>query len=98
MLSQFCKSLYVSLVCAVFLGGSAFAQEKPGFHIEPVWEKIDGEWNFSKDKKVSHQILLHVTTTKHDKLNKNLLIKELVKLPFVIYLPQNQKGATPLVE
>ena len=46
MLSQICKSLCVSLVCAVFLGGTAFAQEKPGFHIEPVWEKIDGEWEF----------------------------------------------------
>ncbi len=98
MLTQLCKSLYVSLVCAVILGGTAFAQENPGFHIEPVWEKIDGEWNFNKNKKVSHQILLHVTTVKHDKLNKNLLIKELVKLPFVIYLPENPKGATPLLK
>jgi len=82
----------------MLLGAPSWAQEQPDFHIEPVWEKIDGEWNFNKDKKPSHHILLHVTTTKHNKANKNLLIKELVKLPFVIYLPQTRKGATPLTK
>jgi len=87
---------FLSLICALLVSVPTHAQDSPSFEIGPVWKKINGEWNYDKDDKTSHQILLHITTTKHKKQSKDLLIKELVKLPFVIYLPQGHKVATPL--
>jgi hypothetical protein len=96
MLAKIYKVWVLPLVWVAMIAATAVAQESPNFPIEPVWEKINGQWNFNKNNKNSHQILLHITTTIHNNKNKNLLIKELVKLPFIVYLPQTPKGATPL--
>ena len=66
--------------------------------LEPVWEMVDGEWKFKESNTIEKEILIHITSSRKNIQNKNLLIKELVKLPFVIYLPENPKGATPLIK
>ena len=96
MLATIYKMWFLPLILILFTSQLVKAQESPSIPAMPVWEKINGQWSFNKNNKSSHQILLHITTTKYDNKNKNLLIKELVKLPFIIYSPEIQKGTTPL--
>tara|TARA_R110002110_G_scaffold241543_2_gene457867 strand:- start:1702 stop:1998 length:297 start_codon:yes stop_codon:yes gene_type:complete len=54
--------------------------------LEPAWEKIDGQWNFNNSNKSERQILVHITSYRINTQSKNLLIKDLVKLPFVMII------------
>jgi len=96
MLAQIYKAWCVPLVAFLLFSTTAQAANTQPFPLEPVWEKIDGEWNFNKIDKSTRHVLIHITTTKQNKQNKNLLIKELVKLPFVVFIPQQKRGALPL--
>ena len=58
--------------------------------IKPVWEKINGQWKFNKTDNSKHTHLLHIITSTTNTPNQNLLIKDLVKLPFVIILKKNK--------
>ena len=76
------------ILSIVFYGGAATASPDAGvlLPLEPSWEKIDGEWNFNHSSKSERQILVHITSSRINTQNKNLLIKDLVKLPFVMIL------------
>jgi len=60
-------------------------------NLEPVWEKINGEWKFNKNTTQKHQSLVYVVTTTKNNSMKSILTKDMVKLPFVMILDDNQK-------
>ena len=60
-------------------------------NMEPVWEKINGEWKFNETTKQKHESLVYVITTTDNKLNKNIITKDMVKLPFVLIIEQDKK-------
>ena len=83
------RVLFSTLILSVVSFGSiASASPDAGVLIplEPAWEKIDGQWNFKNSSKSERQILVHITSSRINTQNKNLLIKDLVKLPFVMII------------
>ncbi len=64
--------------------------------IEPVWEKINGEWKFNNKKKNSYESLVYVVTTTKNNSTKSILTKEMVKLPFVLILDGHKKEGISL--
>jgi hypothetical protein len=64
--------------------------------IKPVWEKINGEWKFNNETKNSYQSLVYVITTTKNNSTKNILTKEMVKLPFVLILDGHKKEGLSL--
>jgi hypothetical protein len=83
------------ILSIVFYGGAATASPDAGvlLPLEPSWEKIDGEWNFNHSSKSERQILVHITSSRINTQNKNLLIKDLVKLPFVMIINNKELEA-----
>ena len=83
------RVLFSALILSVIsFGRVASASPDAGVLVplEPAWEKIDGQWNFKNSSKSERQILVHITSSRINTQNKNLLIKDLVKLPFVMIL------------
>jgi hypothetical protein len=64
--------------------------------IEPVWEKINGEWKFNTKKRNSYESLVYVVTTTKNNSTKSILTKEMVKLPFVLILNGHKKEGLSL--
>jgi len=68
------------------------AYSSPGkLNLEPVWQKINGEWKFNKDNSDKYQNLVYVVTTTKNKSMKSLLTKDMVKLPFIMILDETKK-------
>ena len=63
--------------------------------LEPVWEMVDGEWKFKESKIIQKEIIIDITSSKKDIEHKNLLLKELVKLPFVVIVEKNTLEVLP---
>ncbi len=83
------RVLFSTIILSVVSFGSvASASPDAGVLVplEPAWEKIDGQWNFKNSSKSERQILVHITSSRINTQSKNLLIKDLVKLPFVMIL------------
>lgn len=83
------RVLFSTLILSVVSFGSvASASPDAGVLVplEPAWEKIDGQWNFNNSSKSERQILVHITSSRINTQSKNLLIKDLVKLPFVMII------------
>ena len=78
------------LAALVLFPSSAISSPKVS-NLEPVWEKINGEWKFNKTTNQKHESLVYVITTTDNKLNKNILTKDMVKLPFVLIIEQDKK-------
>ena len=58
---------------------------------EPVWEKIDGEWKFNNTNKQKHHNLVYVITSTKNNSIKNILTKDMVKLPFVQIIEEERE-------
>ena len=55
-----------------------------------VWKKIEGKWSYVGEVKEKPQILFWIE--KKTKSNsKNIITKDMVKLPFVLIIEQNKK-------
>jgi len=91
MLSALQNILKVATVLAlVFVSSTALSTpEVPA--LKPVWEKINGEWKFKEDNKESYESLVYVITTTKNNSMKNILTKDMVKLPFVLIIEENKK-------
>ena len=89
------KSAAIVLAALVLFTHSADANEQPTA-IKPVWEKINGEWKFNNETKNSYQSLVYVITTTKNNSTKNILTKEMVKLPFVLILDGHKKEGLSL--
>lgn len=88
------STIFISIL---FLGSSTFAGTPKGklLPLEPVWEKVGGQWKFNHSGKTEKQILIHITSSTQNTQSENLLIKELVKLPFVVILREKDQEITP---
>lgn len=91
MLSTLQSVIKVATVLAlVFVSSTALSTpEVPA--LKPVWEKINGEWKFKEDNKESYESLVYVITTTKNNSMKNILTKDMVKLPFVLIIEENKK-------
>jgi len=89
-LEKFVKVAAFVLAALVLFPSSAISSPKVS-NLEPVWEKINGEWKFNKTTNQKHESLVYVITTTDNKLNKNILTKDMVKLPFVLIIEQDKK-------
>ena len=89
-LEKFVKVAAFVLAALVLFPSSAISSPKVS-NLEPVWEKINGEWKFNETTKQKHESLVYVITTTDNKLNKNILTKDMVKLPFVLIIEQDKK-------
>ena len=79
------------VLAALVLFPSQATSEPQSNNLEPVWEKINGEWKFNKNTTQKHQSLVYVVTTTKNNSMKSILTKDMVKLPFVMILDDNQK-------
>jgi hypothetical protein len=79
------------VLAALVLFPSQAISEPQSNNLEPVWEKINGEWKFNKNTTQKHQSLVYVVTTTKNNSMKSILTKDMVKLPFVMILDDNQK-------
>jgi len=93
MLAQIVKMWGIPLLAVFLFMSTAQAQTSQPFSLAPLWEKINGEWNFNKTDESSRRTLLYITTIPKNKENKNLHIKDLVKLPFIVFVPKSSNGA-----
>ena len=89
-LEKFVKVAAFVLAALVLFPSSAASNPKVS-NLEPVWEKINGEWKFNKTTNQKHESLVYVITTTDNKLNKNIITKDMVKLPFVLIIEQDKK-------
>ena len=89
-LEKFVKVAAFVLAALVLFPSSAISSPKVS-NLEPVWEKINGEWKFNKTTNQKHESLVYVITTTDNKLNKNIITKDMVKLPFVLIIEQDKK-------
>tara|TARA_R110002110_G_scaffold372708_2_gene582735 strand:+ start:1818 stop:2117 length:300 start_codon:yes stop_codon:yes gene_type:complete len=89
------KSAAIILAALVLFTHNASA-EKPQTAIQPVWEKINGEWKFNNTTKNSYQSLVYVVTTTKNNSTKSILTKEMIKLPFVLILDGHRKEGPSL--
>jgi hypothetical protein len=89
------KSAAIILAALVLFTQNADANE-PQTSIKPVWEKINGEWKFNNETKNSYQSLVYVITTTKNNSTKNILTKEMVKLPFILILDGHKKEGLSL--
>ena len=79
------------VLAALVLSPSVAVSTPKSSNMEPVWEKINGEWKFNETTKQKHESLVYVITTTDNKLNKNIITKDMVKLPFVLIIEQGKK-------
>ena len=93
MLSSLEKMVKVAafVLAALVLFPSTAVSSPKTSNMEPVWEKINGEWKFNETTKQKHESLVYVITTTDNKLNKNIITKDMVKLPFVLIIEQGKK-------
>jgi hypothetical protein len=91
MLSRIKKALInvTFLFTALALLPNTSISTPPNQVLEPVWERINGEWKFKKTDKQIYENLVYVTTTMKNKQNENILTKDMVKLPFVLLIRGN---------
>jgi hypothetical protein len=91
MLSTLQSVIKVATVLAlVFVSSTALSTPEVSA-LKPVWEKINGEWKFKKDNKESYESLVYVITTTKNNSMKNILTKDMVKLPFVLIIEEDKK-------
>ena len=97
MLSHIRVLFSTIIISILFLGSSASATPDAGIllPLEPAWEKADGQWKFNQSNITDRQILIHITSSKINTSNKKLLIKDLVKLPFVVFVGKNNMEPRP---
>ena len=97
MLSTARSLLSLITLFVLFLSSTSNATENESkiIPLEPVWEMVDGEWKFKESSAIEKEILIHITSSKKNIQNKNLLIKELVKLPFVVIVEKNNLEVAP---
>jgi len=97
MLSTARSLLSLITLFVLFLSSNSNATENESkiIPLEPVWEMVDGEWKFKESSAIEKEILIHITSSKKNIQNKNLLIKELVKLPFVVIVEKNNLEVMP---
>ena len=93
MLAQIVKMWCIPLAALFLFISTSEAKTSQPIFLEPLWEKINGEWNFNKTDDSYRQTLLYITTIPTNKENKNLHIKDLVKLPFIVFVPKSNNGA-----
>lgn len=79
------------VMAALVLFPSSATSNPKATNLEPVWEKINGEWKFNETTKQKHESLVYVITTTDNKLNKNIITKDMVKLPFVLIIEQDKE-------
>ena len=93
MLSSLEKMVKIAafVLAALVLFPSTAASNPKASNMEPIWEKINGEWKFNETTKQKHESLVYVITTTDNKLNKNIITKDMVKLPFVLIIEQDKK-------
>ena len=98
MLSTCQKMIKIAafVLAALVLFPSTAISEPKIPDLQPIWEKIDGEWKFNEIKRQKHQSLVYVVTTTDNNSNKNILTKEMVKLPFIQIIDENKKEAVSL--
>jgi|TARA_R110000751_G_scaffold11964_4_gene41332 hypothetical protein len=91
MLSHIKKALFnvTFLFIALALFPRTSISTPPDQVLEPVWERINGEWKFKKTDKQIYENLVYVTTTMKNNQNENILTKDMVKLPFVLIIRGN---------
>tara|TARA_R110000796_G_scaffold86654_5_gene187396 strand:+ start:1166 stop:1420 length:255 start_codon:yes stop_codon:yes gene_type:complete len=66
------------------------ALSAPTVQLPTVWEKIDGRWAYVGKVQETKQILSWIE--KNPKTpTKNLLINEIKKMPFIIFIPEGEK-------
>ena len=94
-LKSLSKSVAIILAALVLFTHDAKAED-PATIIQPVWEKINGEWKFNNTTKHSYQSLVYVVTTTKNNSTKSILTKEMVKLPFVLILNGHKKEGLSL--
>ena len=94
-LKSLAKPAAFVLAALVLFTSDSFAQESQAV-IQPVWEKINGEWKFNNTKKNSYESLVYVVTTTKNNSTKSILTKEMVKLPFVLILNGHKKEGLSL--
>tara|TARA_R110002020_G_scaffold107048_2_gene248856 strand:- start:1272 stop:1571 length:300 start_codon:yes stop_codon:yes gene_type:complete len=94
-LKSLSKSAAILLAALVLFTHNAYA-DNPQSTIQPVWEKINGEWKFNNTKKNSYENLVYVVTTTKNNSTKSILTKEMVKLPFVLILNGHKKEGLSL--
>ena len=85
---------FILAALVLFPSNSAATEVTPS--IDPVWEKINGEWKFNNKKKNSYESLVYVVTTTKNNSTKSILTKEMVKLPFVLILNGHKKEGLSL--
>ena len=83
------EAAFVLAALVLFPSSAEAGPEESRF--EPVWEKINGEWKFNDTNKEKHQSLVYVITTTKNNSIQNLLTKEMVKLPFVQIIEQDNE-------
>ena len=93
MLSHIKKTLLnvTFLFIALALFPRTSISTPPNQVLEPVWERINGEWKFKKTDKQIYENLVYVTTTMKNNQNENILTKDMVKLPFIMILEENKE-------
>jgi hypothetical protein len=79
------------IIAALVLFPSEASSNPEMNKLEPIWEKINGEWKFNDLNKQKHHSLVYVITTTDNKSNKNILTKEMVKLPFIQIIEEGKK-------
>ena len=89
------KSVAIVLAALVLFTQNVYGDDEQTT-IKPVWEKINGEWKFNNETKNSYQSLVYVITTTKNNSTKNILTKEMVKLPFVLILDGHKKEGLSL--
>jgi hypothetical protein len=91
MLSTLQSVIKVATVLALVFVSSTALSTPEATVLKPVWEKINGEWKFNKDNKESYESLVYVITTTKNNSMKNILTKDMVKLPFVLIIEEDKK-------
>ena len=92
------RVLFSTIIISILFLGSVVAADNPEGKmttLEPVWEKVDGQWKFNQSSSIDRQILIHITSSTINTRSKKLLIKDLVKLPFVIIVDKNDTEPQP---
>jgi len=74
---------------SVILSG-IIALAAPKAELPQVWEKINGQWSYVGKVQETNQILFWIEK-KPKTTNKNLLINEIKKMPFIIYMPKGEQ-------
>ena len=77
MLSSLEKMVKIAafVLAALVLFPSTAVSSPKASNMEPVWEKINGEWKFNETTKQKHESLVYVITTTDNNPTKTYLLK-----------------------